>query len=299
LVNTPVEVDKISSIFEKDKKPSIIYTGRNEILFICDVLSQRKPKKFLFLSRRWTIDRFFTFLDLRRRNILDNSIYSFSLSSNPYGFAPEYVDEVMLDGTLISHVESYGKTNPYANDIVDYWFTTKHDILNEIPRSLGDIFKDQYNSSIVDAFNSTYMSLCVETATMMSDGMHFQPSEKIYKCCYHRHPFVVYTTPKFLSYWKDSNYKSFSSIINEDYDNKWNCIERTQFINDEIQKLNEMPFQHFHQLTTWACASELTHNQIEIVRKFGNLSAKNYPTNTMVQDIFTKTPLDYNPHHIP
>lgn len=287
----------VNSRFEYDQfvklagHPVVIYSGRNEILFYENILTHKRPKRFLFLSRRWSLERMFNFLDLRKRGILDNSIYSFTFNPDPYQHAIAYTQSSVHDA-----FKAWVERNncEYTREIFEYWVSEKDTIFVNEPYWIGNTNEvSQQSTAVSNAFNETYMSLCVETR-WSDDPLHFQPSEKIYKCCYFRHPFVVYSTPKFLDAWNKSGYKSFSPWINEEYDNILHQVDRIRITNDLVEQLNQMNLAEFRKLMA-LCGETINHNQQLFTQKARYLTDKNMCSsgNSTMMDIFSEYPPNY------
>lgn len=292
LVNTVYEYNVFNSLCRNKESPNIVYTGRNELLLVLDTLSIKKQKRFLFLSRRWTVERFFIFLDLGSRGLLDNSIYSFNLTQDPYkGHDFPNVTMENISAWLSEFVEKHNK-NIYSNNIIDYWESNKNEIMSSLPVFLGNNIYDQHSIEVANEFNNTYMSLCVETSINETE-FRFQPSEKIYKCCYYRHPFLVYSTPKFLQKWNESGYKSFSPYFDETYDNYTNVIDRIKLINDQVEYLNKIPLKEFRTFL-FNLNGILNHNQELITKKFESLTNKNFSNKMSIDELFSKKLLYYD-----
>lgn len=285
LVNTQFEFEILSAL---SSEISVVCTNRNEILFFDDLYLKKRPKRFLFLSRRFTVERLFIFLDLMRRKILENSFYSFSFIRDPYQNNMQW-DDLHIEDLLIKFVNNTRQENKEISHVIlDYWNKNKKDLFNNSPYLFGiDPCRFQHDEEVVNKFNESYISLCVETA-MHDDQHHFQPSEKIYKCCYYRHPFFVYSTPNFLNHWNHSGYQSFSDVFDESYDDDLDMIGRILNINDQVEKINEMRnYQLIH--TLHKCQSVLNHNQKLLTEKFLHIKQKNlYVNKNNITDKFLR-----------
>lgn len=285
LVNTEYEQYELLKIFDINI-PKVINTNRNKILFVNDVLGNKKPKRFLFLSRRWTPERFFIYLDLRRRGLLSDTIYSMSLKVNPYNFDQEDLTLKQVESFFQTFLQSKEFNNfTSANIVYEYWMSEKEKIFSELPKLLdNNAFANQHSLAIGQAFNLSHMSLCVET-NMDDDVCRYQPSEKIYKCCYYRHPFIVYSNPKFLEKW-NKDHRSFANIIDESYDNEIHFFNRVDSANNQVEFLNSLDYNWFVKLTSWKCGGELNHNQNQITKMFTPI----IDNDTKIANLFTKEP---------
>lgn len=280
LVNTQFEYDVFAKLIsEYQVHANVVCTHRNEVLFIDNLFSHHRQKRFLFLCRRWTPERLFIFLDLHKRKILDNSFYSFSFvvdpyCTDPYGKAKSGLTIEKFDTMLFRPwVRSNNTDTDYVNDILNHWDEHKQQLFDNSPYWLGNDFSVQHDTEVASKFNDSLISLCVETS-FGTDAMHFQPSEKIYKSCYYRHPFVVYSTPNFLDSWNKTGYKSFSGLFDESYDREANHINRIKMINDEVERINKMPQLELIQKIN-SVQSAVNHNQNLLTEKFLGPKQKN------------------------
>jgi hypothetical protein len=277
IVNTKVEYDILQDMVIEHQLPlTILAINRNELILINDFFSYKRSKRFLFLCRRWTPERFFIFLDLHKRKILDNCLYSFTFETNPYtDHRPvKSIEELFSD--FVSHFKN-DDNKGYVESIVEYWNINKKEITENGPNWFGKDLKLQHDSEVSSKFYDTYMSLCVETV-LTHPSPHFQPSEKIYKSCFFRHPFIVYSTHDFLKGWNKSGYKSFENIFNESYDNEANIINRIRMINDEVENINNLTHYRFMN-KMYECQKIVNHNQNLLTEKFEGPTKKNLVLN--------------------
>jgi len=64
-------------------------------------------------------------------------------------------------------------------------------------------------------------------------------SEKIFKPITYKHPFILVTRPYALRYLRNMGYRTFSPIINEEYDEIENDEQRLLAIVDEVERLSK------------------------------------------------------------
>lgn len=276
LINSETEYNYFLMLINQHKiNINVVCTHRNEVLFFEDLFMKPKKKKFLFLCRRYTPERLFIFLDLHKRKILENSYFSFSFCPNPYKESQSFDEHTFIDFVKNTATNTDDKT------FIDYWHDNKSTILKGAPYVFGeDYLRYQHDEEVVNKFNETYISLCVETQ-ILGDPTLYQPSEKIYKCAYYRHPFLVYSTPNFLHYWNKAGYKSFYNIIDETYDSKINFFDRVRLINNEVQRINDLSHRSTIKLIH-DCQPILNHNQSNLTKKFINPKQKNLSSNNNV-----------------
>jgi hypothetical protein len=288
LVNTKVEYNILQDMIVEQQLPILVVaTNRNELILVEDFLSYKRSKRFLFLCRRWAPERLFMFLDLHKRKILDNCLYSFTFDPNPYG---NNKPDASLDELFLNFIGYYknAKNKEYVESIVDYWNTNKKEITEVAPNWFGKNIQVQHDAEVSSKFYDTYMSLCVET-NFLYQSPYFQPSEKIYKSCFFRHPFLTYSNHNFLKSWNRSGYKSFENIFDESYDNESDNFRRIQMINDEVEKINDLTHYEF-MLKIQKSQQIINHNQNLLTEKFSNPKQKNLMLNSnpIIEEILTK-----------
>lgn len=281
LVNSQFELDSWSSILE-ETKPLVILLNRNEIHFYENLLSSKKPKRFLFLSRRFTPDRFFIFLDLHKRGILNNSHYTFGTFKTVYGL-PDYTlqSPEEISSSFLNHF--YDDRTPYFNDIRDYFNDNKDQIISELPKFIGT-FSNQDPVQLGNLFNETYISLLVESHM---DNKTYHPTEKLFKCFYYKHPFLVYSTPHFLQRTKLSGYQTFS-IFDETYDYNENTVSRIKQINDYVEYLNGLDDTSFLKIFR-QCSHAVNHNHDRLTKRLQDFQSNitiNQPADREIFKIF-------------
>jgi hypothetical protein len=288
IVNTKVEYDILQDMISEHQLPlTVLAMHRNEIILADDFFSYKRSKRFLFLCRRWTPERFFIFLDLHKRKILDNCLYSFTFELNPYtdNKPNQSIEELFSD--FVYHFKN-DSNKEYVESIEEYWNVNKKEITENGPNWFGKHLRLQHDSEVSSKFYDTHMSLCVET-NITHHSPYFQPSEKIYKSCFFRHPFLVYSTHDFLKSWNKSGYKSFENIFNESYDNEANVINRIRMINDEVENINNLT-NYIFMNKMYECQKIVNHNQNLLTEKFEGPTKKNLVLNNkpILEDIIQK-----------
>jgi hypothetical protein len=88
----------------------------------------------------------------------------------------------------------------------------------------------------VNLYNQSYFNLVVETDIDYSDS--FFPTEKIIKTLFTGMPFVVVSTPHFLTNLHDLGFKTYNQIWNESYDSELDHNIRLDKIVDLCQQLS-------------------------------------------------------------
>lgn len=243
-LNSQYEFDEFNKLFTEEK-PVVFLSHRNELHFFENLLTSKRPKKFLFLSRRFTPNRLLIFLDLHKRNLLQNCHYTFSIFKNVYG-EPNY-EKLTTENLLEIWSKNFGShKSKYVKDLSDYFYSNIEKLYNELDKFVGTGFKNQNPYEIANMFNESYISLLLESK-IDYDSNTYHPTEKLYKCYYYKHPFLVYSTHNFLAHTKQSGYKTFN-VFNEGYDNIVDHIERIKTINDQAEYLNNLENRRFVEI---------------------------------------------------
>jgi hypothetical protein len=87
-------------------------------------------------------------------------------------------------------------------------------------------------------YNDTYFSLVVETTTT---GTGFV-TEKTFKPCAYRHPFMVYGQAKTLQYIKQQGFETYENIFDETYDHISDSTQRLAQIIKNINEFKKVPY---------------------------------------------------------
>lgn len=93
-------------------------------------------------------------------------------------------------------------------------------------------------------------------------------TEKFYKTILCQTPFLIVSTPYFLKDMKKLGYKTFPSIVNEQYDEIERDSQRSRTIASELVKLQRMPAFHF-QTAVDKTQEAVIHNK-EVMMEFHN-----------------------------
>lgn len=137
-------------------------------------------------------------------------------------------------------------------------FEFTQEFYNSLPKKLDIEFEVNDLTLNLDLHNQAYINVVTETKFFEPDTIFF--SEKIYKPIQAIQPFIVFGTAHFLKYLRDSGYKTFHPIINEEYDDIEDNTERYEAILKEIDRLSR--FTHYEM--------------VELVRQCSDICIYNY-----------------------
>lgn len=204
--------------------------------------------KFSILSRNYYDWRLEFYLELLKRGVLDNSIYSFH-NMKPYNAVEDR--EVNLE-----EVKNDAFKMGFHGENIKKW-------VNGIPYDIGAADQKWANVT-TSCIQSSDIHIIVEShfdpfldniynaqRDFYPDSNEFAPSfitEKTWKGISCRKPFIMYSTPQHLERLKILGYKTFSPYIDESYDLIENNKDRFYAIVEEIDRINKLPPQEFIDL---------------------------------------------------
>jgi len=224
---------------------------------------QLREKKFLCVNRQERSHRIRTIDFLSKNDILNQTHASCLLGD----YAPLLYDNVDFKMHNIN-VEKY--QDPDLESVV-LSNDSKQRLRKILPLEL-DIQNHQQKifatnmPSLETYFNETYFSIITEGDFKNSTGKK-QFTEKIVKCFAFHHPFLVLGLPGTLELLKDEGFITFSSFIDESYDQVTNDDKRMNMVFDQIKKLNNL---NMHQMKNMYedMMPILEHNYNHYLKKF-------------------------------
>jgi hypothetical protein len=274
------DVDLIKSIIKTNINFAIVPGPL--LIVLHEFLTKKFKKRFLFLSRNWHNTRLVSFVDLRRRGILNNSYYSFFNVKNIYAdnrIEPrQYYSLEEIDTIFKNSIADISAKNPiWGNELNEYWNDEKTEIVRSMPCLLENESKEippgqQFiSNTLQDAFINSAMSLLVETNNY-DISSHFQCTEKTYKSMMYRHPFFVYATENHLSRTRQHGFKTFSNVFDESYDTLNTAWERIYHIHNQVDHLNRMSDNEFKKII-YKTIPETTHNYNVVMNRLANIKS--------------------------
>ena len=186
-------------------------------------------KKFVNFNRRWRLHRPALVALLEIRGLLDKGYVSLAKTQ-------EHND------TWDAFFEHLRWSLRYNSDFVDTLVRNKEKISNipEMKLDQADMtinHAQKLTDSTDTYYENTYFSVVSETNffKIIAEGIFV--SEKIFRPILKKHPFILVSRPHTLSIMRSIGYKTFDSIINEDYDKEEDDCKRMLMIVDEIDRL--------------------------------------------------------------
>ena len=96
--------------------------------------------------------------------------------------------------------------------------------------------------NITETLEKSLINIAVEGEVLYNTSRRII-TEKIFRCIEAEKPFIIVSHPKALEYFREQGYLSFSSLIDEGYDEVHNPKERLKRIFKEIRRLSEKPVE--------------------------------------------------------
>ena len=259
--------------------------GVNNIKAECiNILMKRVPPrytepketthKFSVFSRNYYPWRLSIFLELLNRGVLENTNYSFH-NYNPYN---ENVTFPL--STVKEHViqEGYELTPK-----VEKW-------VNKVPYDLGN--KEQKWSNVVyDALENSDIHIVIESHFDPFLGPNFEwaknnynaknispgfITEKVWKAVSCKKPFILAATPYILRDFKKLGYKTFDGFIDESYDEIEDDKLRLKALVTEIERINNLPSEEYHQLLE-GVKEVVNYNHSLYIKQWESVNFNKYP----------------------
>lgn len=204
---------------------------------------ERRPYEFLFLNgrlrphRKWLID------GLRANHLLDHALWTNLGSSVELGFTSKLTPQPEEPIRLLPEQYEIPRAVPNLNR--QYTGFAKH-----------ELFDNTWGDAIVNhrAYTDTWFSVVTET---IYDYPYSFRTEKIWKPILMAHPFVVAANRGYLKDLRDAGFKTFSSVIDESYDQIDCPSARADAIIATIGEISHTGAANFWEATRDICK----HNQ--------------------------------------
>ena len=222
-------------------------------------------KKFSSLSRNYRDWRLRLYVELLKRNILDNNfIYSF-FNIWPYSNPPKvYSKDVMVEDLqkigfkdIDKNIKEWLKSCPHeldsSNNVLNKWSNITYDAIQS--SNIHIIIETHYDQSFF--------------SQKTGYDRNFSPSsitEKAYKPIACKRPFIAFSTPFWLEDLRRLGFKTFSPYINEEYDKVTDNTLRLNMIVDEIERISKLTNDEFNNLVS-KCQEIAIYNYNKLVEK--------------------------------
>jgi len=211
-----------------------------------------KPYRFLFLNGRARPHRKYLYERMRRRKLLDHSLYTM-LDAKPtvvrhFDFVEDDINVMATSSELRrlpDHYEVPRYRGPVFGPITDRTYL-KQDLFR---REWGEIYLEP------SVYIDTYFSLITETVCAESE-VSFR-TEKIAKPLAMGHPFIVAANAGFYRDLRSLGFRTFGHVIDESFDSILNAQDRMDRITDIVADLSNQDLAGFLA----ACEDVCKYNQ--------------------------------------
>jgi hypothetical protein len=200
-------------------------------------------KKFISFNRRWRLHRPALVGLLELNGLIDKGYVSLAKSDDGKDW-DIFFDE--MTWTL--------RHNP---DFVNVFLQNKDRVKNipEMKLDQSDMTVNHahvFTDSTDVYYENTYFSVITETNFFKETGEGLFVSEKIFRPILKKHPFILLSRPHTLNMMQNIGYKTFGSIINEDYDKEEDDCKRLLMIVDEVKRLCNLSKDDLYNFLTEA-----------------------------------------------
>ena len=259
--------------------PKFTYTPTSkgyDVTAISTLQNKTYEKKFINLNRRWRSHRPIFVANLYLMNLLELGYVSMAKADDGRDW------QFCLDV-----IESLGP------QISSRFKGHEHEILNlpELKLDQDDMVTNHvytFSNKLLSMIENTYFTVVSETSFFKEfDDSDIFLSEKIFKPIAMKHPFLVLSRPYTLKYLKEIGYKTFSGIINEEYDNELDDIKRMDLVLAEVKRLcslTDTELENFLNTAREICK----YNKIVLVNKtklFNKSSGKFNPFFSYIENL--------------
>lgn len=198
-----------------------------------DIFDQKcKPYKFLFLNGRARPHRKYLYERLRRRNLLEHSLYTM-LDAKPtvvrhFNFVENDIN-VMATSSELRRLPDYYEVPRYREP--HFGPITNRTYLKQ------ELFRLEWGEIYLEprAYIDSYFSLVTETVCAES-AISFR-TEKVAKPLAMGHPFIVASTPGFYRDLRNLGFRTFDHVIDESFDSIASAQDRMDRIIDLVADL--------------------------------------------------------------
>jgi hypothetical protein len=164
-----------------------------------------------------------------------------TLTSVPVNAIKEDLKTLNISTDIV--VEDYLKKIPLYHNCdyadIDVEVNDENKLINLIKTS-------DFHIIIEKSYVHDYFSIDDHKENMFNDGRFV--SEKTYRTLIANRPFIVYSSCNWLKNFKRLGFKTYSPVINEDYDNEVDNAKRLTMIVDEVERICKLPADEYAAL---------------------------------------------------
>jgi hypothetical protein len=206
----------ISTLFELDVK---------------NIVNVEKTKDFLILNRRFRYYKYLLLNALKNNNLLSNSLFTILWVN------PELTELIKSNEKIKTDCNELGiNIDNFIPVTIPNDVAVSTDIINTNDLYLYNLNIDWFHKTKVNIVSETYFHFNNNVNdTMFNDSIHL--TEKTWKAIHIGVPFVVSATNKHIETLHKFGFKTFDSIVNEDYDLETNPNTKINKIINSAVKL--------------------------------------------------------------
>jgi|TARA_R110001606_G_C15402591_1_gene653330 hypothetical protein len=205
-------------------------------------------KTYLCMNRRWRLHRPLFVACLAANDMLDDGFVSLAPSDDE----KNWHDHVPGDneGGVFQWIEHCCERNAE----MESWLLPKKNMIQNLkPMYLDteDLATNRarftwrpgylYAQSLVSVVTETNYFTSFHSDNDRERSIFF--SEKIFKPIAFEHPFIVVSTPNFLTSLKAIGYRTFDKLIDESYDNEQDDFKRMCMVINELKRLSKLTYE--------------------------------------------------------
>ena len=141
-----------------------------------------------------------------------------------------------------------------------------------LPKEMLPLHLDFGNEFGTSSLNlPLYFNSYIDVITMAKyDNKGVYLDEKVYKSFACLKPFIIVGQYETLKTLKNYGFKTFSPIINEDYDSERDSEKRMDMVIQEIKKFSEMPITEVDRIF-WQFKDILVHNFLHLKKYINDI----------------------------
>lgn len=274
-VNNKLQTNFVKKKFESNTVTILEYNYDVKTLVMDSSSRSVDYKKFSVMCRLHRPWRSYMMCRLKEQNLLDNFHYSFMGCENDMTDAVNKTLQNDVDITTILTTGDWkiindadrikrdllAKCSYHIPDAVNAFINNcPHYIEKEHFRSDAETPAELFSVDIHLIIENGFFDLEESKYTTRSVEM----GEKTWKAILTTKPFLVYSDQGYLNNLRQLGFKTFDSLINENYDNEPNPKTRAELIIKEIERINGLPANEYLKLLE-QCRSITEHNYQQYV----------------------------------
>jgi hypothetical protein len=248
-VNNVLQKEFVEKIFKSDKVKVLIQNYEVTVFKVEEARPVEHHKKFSVMCRIHRPWRSYMICRLKEKNLLENFHYSFIGCENDIEDVIKKALEEDLDVTtilttgswkimndpnrIIRDLTSVCKYNPDSN-VIKFIKECPHYIEKENFKTDAETPQEVFASDIHIVIENGFFDLEEAAYTTRSVEM----GEKTFKAIVASKPFLIYSDQHYLKNIRYLGFKTFSPLINEDYDDQSDPKVRAEMIIKEIERIN-------------------------------------------------------------